>query len=261
MSTSLANYHSERRAFESLLDPNCDKQILMFRAESGFGKTRLLSYCRSRAVQSTSCINIDLKGGAVNVAEIFSLSGGKLGWEGLPIFTNRVASFEGNLELSMDKNQIAGINNRITAIINKDPTDQNQRRASLTEAFFADLNALQGQVLFVLDTFEKATIEVQEWIDGPFLARIEQTKKVRALIAGQKIPDEGNIGWGHSCTVHDLYGVKDAEHWVPIVEELNRQVPYGDPMTYMAGVCYALNGRPSEIMQAIRGLPVKGSVR
>lgn len=259
MSTPFADYKNERQAFDTLLTPQCQKQILMFCGESGSGKTSLLRHCLSRIPNSIARVPIEFRGSAVSVAEIFYRSGGFLKWKHLPNFTEQVADLQGTPKVQINDNWIGGINNHISVALQGDSQDAREsHRAVLTEAWFDDLKNFDQTVLFALDTYEKATTEVQEWISGPFLARASQSNLVRVLVAGQKIPDENNIEWGSSCETWHLYGVPEAEHWLPVVEEMRRYIDpnkVGNPKAWLAGVCFALKGHPGEIMKIIERLP------
>lgn len=261
MSTPLADYIEERSAFEALLAAKCRKPILMFRGETGYGKTTLLSYCLENLPAGTTSIPVQLRGMTVNVAEIFSRAGEYLGWESLPNFTRRVAELEGTPKVQVDGNWLSGINNRINIVLRaKSPAARDDRRVALTEAWFGDMKAVQQIVLFVFDTYENSNSEVQEWISGPFLSRAARSSKVRILIAGQKLPSENNIEWGSYCVCHSLPGVINANHWLPVIEELKRSIPGGSDGLWLKGVCDALQGHPKNIMQVIKGLPVQESL-
>lgn len=259
MSAPFADYHKERQAFDALFHPDCQKRILMFCGESGSGKTSLLSYCLGRVPKSVAHVPIELRGSAVSVAEIFHRSGGSLKWDRLPSFTELVAELQGTPKVQINRNWLGGINNHISVALQSESQDiREHRRVVLTEAWFDDLRNFDQPILFALDTYEKATTEVQEWISGPFLARASQSDLVRVLVAGQIVPDEMNIEWGHCCETRRLYGVPDAEHWLPVVREMGRFIDpekVGDPKAWLAGVCFALKGRPGEIMKIIEGLP------
>jgi hypothetical protein len=71
------------------------------------------------------------------------------------------------------------------------------------------------------------------------------------------VPDAHNIEWGHCCAHHELFGVREAEHWLPVVEAMGRYIPVDPPEKFIAIVCQALNGAPKDIMQIIEGLPRK----
>ncbi len=76
------------------------------------------------------------------------------------------------------------------------------------------------------------------------------------MLAGKEVPDNTNIEWGNYCVLHDLFGVREAEHWLPVVTALGRRVP--EPaLIYLAGICHALKGHPDDIMKVIQGLPSK----
>ena len=256
MTIPLADYEHEQQAFGALLQPECRERILLFRGESGSGKTTLLSFCREQVPASIPHVEIQLRGSAVSVAEIFYRAGRVLKWDHLPKFTEQVAALEGTPKTQIDRNWLTGINNRISVVLRvENPADREHRRAALTDAWFDDTGALQGPMLMLFDTYEQATTEVQDWISGPFLARAAQVFPVRVVVAGQTVPEKNNIEWGHCCTAHDLYGVVEARHWMPIVRAMKRRIAVENPESWLGGVCHALKGNPDGIKKVIEGLP------
>jgi len=259
MSTLLANYQPERQAIEALFRPDCPRRILLLRGKSGSGKTTLLSYCQRHT--PIPHLPIQFRGSTVNMVEIFYRAGRKFSWTHLRAFTLQVADLQRAPTVTIDRNWLVGINNHIDVALHaENPLDREHRRVLLTDAWFDDLQAFDQPVLLLFDTYEQATTEVQEWISGPFLARAAQVEQVRIVIAGQTAPEAHNIEWGDCCTVRDLYGVKEAQHWLPVVEQMNRLIPFGEPLTWLAGVCHALDGNPQSIMKIIEGLPLKEGV-
>jgi hypothetical protein len=41
---------------------------------------------------------------------------------------------------------------------------------------------------------------------------------------------------------------------MPVVQNMQRLIPFDDPETWLAGVCHALEGDPQKIMKVIEGL-------
>ena len=197
----------------------------------------------------------------MSVAEIFARSGHRLDWERLPHLTQQVADLQpeqGPRRVRIDRNWLVGINQHINVVLNvQSPGDRHSRRVALTEAWFQDLRGFEDPLLMAFDTYEDATTEVQDWISGPFLARVEGVPQLRVLVAGQQVPDWHNIEWGHCCADHELLGVPEAEHWWPVVEAMKRTIDVPDPQSWLAGVCHALAGDPRAIMQVIEALPLR----
>lgn len=255
MSTFLADYEDERQAFGDLLQADACNRILLFQGASGCGKTALLRHCLEKTPTDTPHVRYDFKG-ETPVAEVFHRAGQRLTWDRLPGLTSQVAQMQETPTTQIDKNWLAGINNRISvALHSENRLDREDRRAVLTNAFFDDLQGFDRSVMLVFDTFEKAPTEVQEWIGGPVLARAANFDKIRVVIAGQMVPDHNNIEWGHCCHKRDLFGVIDALHWLPVIEAMGHIIPHEPPLTWLAGVCHALNGRPADIVKIIEGLP------
>jgi hypothetical protein len=256
MITTLADYEIERRAFAALAQRDCDCRILLLRGESGSGKTSLLTHCQAGIPATARHVSIQLRGSTVDVAEIFYRAGRAVSWEWLKQFTGQVAQLQQAASVKIDRNWLLGINNHINVALQADsPQDRSYRRAALTEAWFEDVQALPEPFLVVFDTYEAATAEIQEWLSGPFLARVATADAVRVVIAGQSVPDKHNIEWGNCCHEHHLYGVPEARHWLPVIEALGLYIPGESPRDWLAGVCYAVHGKPAEIIKIIQTLP------
>lgn len=253
----IANFHSEYEAFQAFVHPESSERILIFRGESGSGKTTLVKRCLGALPKSSHCVPIQLRASAVTIAEVFSRSATILGQGRFSRFGKELEALQGSSEIRVAKNQLIGFNNRITvAMQSEDTIEREYRRSTLTDAWFDDIKASSSQVLIALDTYEHATMELREWIEGPFLSRVAQVGQIRALVAGQAVPDHNNIEWGGFSSSYSLLGVFRAEEWMPVVTQLSRRIPAADPLSWLKGVCDALGGRPKDIMQVIEGLPI-----
>lgn len=111
----------------------------------------------------------------------------------------------------------------------------------------------------MLDTYEQATSDVQNWLSGPFMSRAADCGKVRVAVAGKTVPEAG-IEWRACHVLHELYGVEDAREWLPVVAALGKAVPAEHPMDYLAGICRALKGQPATIMEVIKTFPAACSL-
>jgi hypothetical protein len=257
MTDLFANYDSERAYFEKLLGPECKKPILIFQGATGHGKTTLLQYCREHAAkEEVLCIPIQFRGSTVSIAKIFHLSCSYVGWEYVPNFYKHVVNLQDIPEVQIDRNSMSSSFNSINVALSGENREvRKNRRDALTEVWLNDLRAAYQPLLFTMDTYEQATTEVQEWITGPFLARMVSADPIRVLIAGQEVPDEHNIEWGEYCVTCSLDGVHEARHWLPVVEAMDRHIPADNPEDWLKGVCRALKGKPAAIMETIKNLP------
>ncbi len=256
MTSTIADYENERRAFAALTQRDCEHRILLLRGESGSGKTTLLSHCQGSIPATARHVSIQLRGSTVDVAEIFYRAGRAVSWDRLRQFTGQVAQLQRQASVKIDRNWLLGINNHINVALQSDsPQDRSYRRAALTEAWFDDVQALSEPFLVLFDTYEAATAEIREWLSGPFLARVATVDAVRVVIAGQDVPDKLNIEWGACCYEHRLFGVPEARHWLPVIEALGLYIPNDSPLNWLAGVCHALGGKPAAIIKVIEGLP------
>ena len=161
-----------------------------------------------------------------------------------------------NINFNICDNKIRGRHNQIRAVLQVEHSEARaMQQAVLTSVLFEDLQELKQNLLIFIDTYEKGVSEVQEWISGPFLMRVANTENVRVAIAGQEVPNPNTIEWGHCCELHELHGVREAKHWLPVVEALKREVPGRDDLTYLMALCDVFKGRPLKIMSWIEGFP------
>ncbi len=260
MAIIFADYQEQRSAFYELCKPTCNKPILFFEGESGSGKTSLLRECMSQILADIKHITFDCKT-TISISEFFSRSVRKVGWEGLSEFRKSVLNLSKGLSINVHDIKQKGNQNTIdVALRAEDEKEREQRQTLLTDAWFRDVRNLDNSLLVIVDTFEKSISEMSNWFCGPFLARIPDTPQMRVLVAGQKTPDINNIEWGDSCNRHQLLGISDAHEWMPVVEAMGCYINMDDPLTWLAGVCYAMKGKPSEIIKIIETLPKRETV-
>ncbi len=255
----LANYQPERDLVRGLCAPDCDQRILLLRGASGVGKTTLLGACvedleaRDRDI---FCCPLDLR--SSSIGEIFSRLGSRLGWHRLPQLEAHLAA-DRSARVSLDGVRLFGKDQRINVnlAMAASPEDRRQQIEARTDRIFEDLRALPRPLVMSIDHYEQASDEVSTWIEGSLLGRVSNVERLRVVVAGQKVP-ESSSDWGR-WQRRDLYGVKQAEDWLPLVEAMGKQLPTEQP-GWLAGVCHALEGHPGKIMKVIVNLPDRGSV-
>lgn len=250
-STDYANYIEQRQAFLELLRPDCRNRVLLIRGKSGAGKSELIkACCGSEPVCRCGHIPIDLNS-SISAAEIFYWSGDCLGWNAFPSFTKRTDTILSDIHVNIEKNQMMGMNNKIeVALRAENLQDRNERLASLTQAWFEDMSAFNQIVLLVMDTFEKAPIELRDWISGPFLARLRNAKNIRVVIAGQETPAPNHV-WGIFCKQYELKGIHNPEHWIPVIKARGHDI---QDLKVLNAVCRMFDGLPKKIMEMIEAM-------
>ena len=117
----------------------------------------------------------------------------------------------------------------------------------ITDAFFSDLDALLKEyprIVLMIDTFEKANIEVVQWASGLFLNRIRGRHGIAVVLAGRTMPDLGPASAAWQLKPLDLPNVR---------EYLNRtEVSLSDEEI---NVLYALTtGIPLDLRMAVARL-------
>lgn len=256
MSEPFANYHKQRAAFNNLSSKRCAQRILLLKGDSGTGKTSLLQTCLKENQPEVPMIGIQLRETSVSVSEIFSRCVIPFGWGKFVNFSkcaqDLVIQTPG---INLNNIQQQGATNAIRIALNvQNLEDREYRQTLLTNAWFEDMESFGHPTILLFDTYELAPIEVRNWLSGPFLSRAAQYESVRVGIAGKTVPSAG-IEWSQCHALHELFGVSEAAEWLPVLKALGKQVPVQPAETWLAGICHALNGKPSEIMKIVQSLP------
>lgn len=87
------------------------------------------------------------------------------------------------------------------------PRAEQAARQIITDAFFHDLDAIiqvYGKVVLILDTFEKASVDVKQWVRGLFLNRIRGRLGVIAVLAGRTTPTPRPSAFAAICRLRPL---------------------------------------------------------
>ncbi len=254
---SIANYKEHREAFTALLKGNCCKPILLFKGESGTGKSALLEHCRTQIHKDIHQVSVDLRNTS-NVMQIFLQTGRRLTWDCFDNFKQQLNELNRQFNINVNGNTQAGVGNMINVELkalfdNTSPEQSTERYSALTNAWAEDINALNNPCVLLFDVYEQANSEIKRWIDGDFLSCASFSEKMRVVIAGQSVPQ--SFEWNHCCEIKKLDGVHEAEEWLPVIHDMGRDIPSESPLEFLRGICLALKGNPSSIIQFIERFP------
>jgi len=258
MTENIANYQAERHAFRELLQPGCDRRILLFEGKSGNGKSTLLNHCRAHIPKESHHVPLDLRGTSLSLAGLFFKMIRQLKTEKFQYFADKVAELSGRSAVELKNAALWGNENQINvALQGGGNLSREERLAALTHAWFSDMQAMQRHCVVIMDTFEQANNEMKEWVSGEFLTEVANSENLRVTVAGQSVPDVSRIEWSYCCQKWILDGVREAKHWLPVVETLGKTIPSVEPFGFLQGICSAFEGDPAKIIDFIKKLPAK----
>ena len=216
----IVNRSVELALFDQMVNRQIEERILLIRAESGMGKSLLLSEFEKRCPKEIIFVPIDFKGGGVNLAEIFSRARDWIGRDKFSKFSEIVENYIHKSIVTISDNNLFGRNKIDIALSGSDQDSLEERRVNLTDAFLADLQLL-GKVLFVFDTFNACQEVVGIWIASGFLPRFRLNQNLMAVLAGQNVP-QPTLEWtGIHREIH-LEGISET-HWLEFAKLINSQ--------------------------------------
>ena len=236
-----------------MLEPDPRFRILvLFGKEPKTGKTWLIRHFRESLPSGVDHVGIDTDPQFDNVGDLMQEAVRELGENRLPNYLAETRRSEGPLKSVISDNQQIGFINRISVSLAFDPKEQ---RRLLTKAWLRDLQDLKRPLLISIDSYESASDEEKAWFRAALLPGVRDAPLLRVVIAGREAP-EPHSSWAPLCgQPHELRGVPEAKHWMPIVAELNRDVEVVPPEKGVQIFCQAVQGNPDSILKWIMSLP------
>lgn len=238
-----ANREPEFELFNRMLAGETEERILLLEAGGGMGKTTLLEAFMRHCSQHTDCVPIDLKGSGTGLHEIFYKVCESLEWERFPAFRACMERRVGDpVQVNINKNWMFGRNEIKVALHSAEASDRAIQRAELTRAFLEDLRKMRRRLLLVFDTFDEASPDVQEWLEGSFLGAARRISDLFVVVAGRRVP-KPTIEWSAHCCHRCLSGVEDVDAWDAYAQRCGLFVP----RDWIEGYCVALEGHPAQV--------------
>jgi hypothetical protein len=252
---SIANYKEHRNAFSALLEKDCDKPILLFKGESGTGKSTLIKYCRNQIDKDINHVLIDLRYTS-NFLQISEKLSECLDLEHSDNFNQQLDKLNQQLNINVTGNTQAGAGNMISLALNEtlEHQQRTERYTALTKTWIREINNLGKQCVLFIDVYEKASSEIEQWVNADLLNCVAKFKKMRVVIAGKSLPE--NSEWEHFCEIKELDGVHEAEEWLPVIKAMGRVIPSSSPIEFLRAACLISKGRPNDIVNFIKTFPI-----
>lgn len=104
-------------------------------------------------------------------------------------------------------------------VLDVSPEKRQYRLSQLQQVFFEDLDKFNRPIAFLFDTFEQATPELAQWIEGQFLSEVALNPKLLAIVAGQNIP-QSSIEWQNYHHCCRLDPINELEAWCLYCQEV-----------------------------------------
>jgi serine/threonine protein kinase len=159
--------------FARMLRGQAKNRVLLISANSGSGKTRLMTELKECARQAAiSCSLLDCKG-CPSLDDLFDT-----------MFLTLSKVFD-NARISEKREY----------------------------AIIRDFQQLTSPVLLIFDSYETASADTQKWLETKLLLSLDGAPGLLIVIAGQKVPDDARFTWSNLCEHITLAPIHDASHW------------------------------------------------
>ncbi len=191
----------ELRLFRSLLRGQSARHMLLIEAGPGMGKSTLMEKFYSEAAPYPRAF-VDLRPQAFTPLEVLGeLASGlettiadldHTARRGISVFPQYTEQRERLAQAGYTDIQNAHLSNGTQTANSGMPRAEQAALQIITDAFFNDLDAViqtYRRVLLIIDTFEEASIDVNQWLTGLFLNRIRGRLGVMAVLAGRTMPE------------------------------------------------------------------------
>jgi len=206
--------------FRQMLRQEVEQKILLIEAQSGYGKTDLLDYFAYHCSSQYSTVQLDLKDATLGTTYLISRLQRKLGQARFPRLEKSVCEFL-SASIEVTNTEIVGQENILQFVLNDtDQTQRNLRFNRLQVSFFEDLAGFSQRTVLLLDTFNAASKELRDWIEGQFLSEISQLEQFVVVVAGQITP-EPNIEWRRLHYHYELHEIEE-EAWHQYIRDSKR---------------------------------------
>lgn len=244
----IANRTAELALFQQMLAKRNPAKILLIKAPSGMGKSWLLRKFRECCPPPACVISLNLRGADLGVSYVLNWICEDLGYANFPRFQEDLQRMMSG-SINFSNNTLEGEQNILIAL-NVDETQRKYRLSSLQSSFFKDLATLDHPVILLIDTFDSAVKELQNWIESELLRRAVRLPNLTVVVAGQEVPNPENIDWGNQCEYHRLEPIDDEEAWFAFAQ---KNYPNFEKPAVKAFV-KVLNGHPLQIHQTLQNL-------
>jgi hypothetical protein len=243
----------ELRLFRSLLRGQDKTHMLLIQAGSGMGKSALMEQLYSESVAYPRAI-VDLRPQAYTPLGVLGemVSGlettiANLSWAGrdrvsdFPNFTEARRRYGHAEHTDIQDVRLSDVTQTASSGM---PREEQAARQIITDLFFQDLDVVihrYGKVVLIIDTYEKASIDVKQWLKSIFLNRIRGRSGVIVILAGRAIPGPWEFATTHQLMPLDLPYVQEyvRRAQLPVSEEEVKvlyEVTAGVPLDFIMSV-------------------------
>lgn len=246
------NRAKESEAFLQIISESSRERILLLEAEGGMGKSFLMGEYDSICPQEFIFIPLDLKVSTLGLTALWSTVCDFVGWSFFPCFQEQVSLYSKDDSLNIVRE--FETRHRLEKLLSISNEDVRARRLTgLSNAFLSDLAVPPRPIVLAIDAFEKATLEIKNWVTSLLLPRVRILTALRIVIAGRQVPRR-SFEW-EKMALHIRLSRISINDWMEFARIIRCEVA---PETVSAFYS-VFDGRPLDMATSLATLVRKGA--
>lgn len=206
---------AEWPAIVNLLAGNSRERILLFKADSGLGKSELLRQAAKYA--------------------------GRLG------IPSAQVNFKGGLNLA---DLLGSIDLGLGSLL----PNFSREGATKTPLLRKDLRALRRPALVLFDHYEDVAEDkvITDWLNEQFLPEVETSLGLTVILGGREVPDRKSAGWRDLARPLSLEPITQLEHWERWIAR--RYPAFRDKGAHLPTIMMVARGNPGVVAAACEAI-------
>lgn len=185
------------KLFSEMLEGTKNIRVLRIIGAGKMGKSRLLREFRKlmREKWTGNCALIDLRSKFQSYGDIVFQISQQVSIVGYTNFLNTQQQLSSAPKVEVTKSNLLFSTMSVNMPDQRSDSVEEYARQKITSAFCKDISmATLGQpIVLLFDTFDGATVNIQNWLNEQVLVALFQIPKIYIVIAGRELPDLPNI--------------------------------------------------------------------